>query len=145
MEFEWVRGHSNHALNEAADTRARAAAGAYQQGTEVPAGPGFTGLPGTASTDEAPAEEVPAAEEAPAGRAAEEVPAGVATPAAEEPAAGHEDPVAEPSASDSVTVSCRLPRELADEIVRRAGESGLHPQAELVAVITAGMGSRYSA
>ena len=43
--FEWVKGHVGHVLNEAADARARAAAAAYQRGTEVPAGPGF----GTAS------------------------------------------------------------------------------------------------
>jgi ribonuclease HI len=42
-EFEWVRGHAGHELNEAADLRARAVAAAYQQGTVVPAGPGFAG------------------------------------------------------------------------------------------------------
>jgi len=39
--FEWVKGHVGHVLNEAADARARAAATAYQRGTEVPYGPGF--------------------------------------------------------------------------------------------------------
>ncbi|WP_210481633.1 RNase H family protein [Naasia sp. SYSU D00948] len=39
--FEWVKGHVGHVLNEAADARARAAAAAYQRGTEVPTGPGF--------------------------------------------------------------------------------------------------------
>jgi ribonuclease HI len=39
--FEWVKGHVGHVLNEAADARARAAATAYQRGTEVPTGPGF--------------------------------------------------------------------------------------------------------
>ncbi|WP_127841567.1 ribonuclease H family protein [Actinomyces wuliandei] len=42
VRFEWVRGHVGHMLNEAADTRARAAATAYQQGRAVPAGPGWT-------------------------------------------------------------------------------------------------------
>ena len=41
--FEWVKGHVGHVLNEAADARARAAATAYQQGLEVPTGPGFGG------------------------------------------------------------------------------------------------------
>lgn len=41
VHFEWVKGHSGHLLNEAADARARAAATAYQQGTPVDRGPGF--------------------------------------------------------------------------------------------------------
>ncbi|WP_369696167.1 ribonuclease H [Brevibacterium sandarakinum] len=41
IEFEWVKGHNNHAMNEAADERARAAATAYQKNTSVPAGPGY--------------------------------------------------------------------------------------------------------
>ena len=40
--FQWVRGHTGHPLNEKADTLARAAATAYQQGTPVAAGPGFS-------------------------------------------------------------------------------------------------------
>ena len=39
--FEWVKGHANHPLNEAADTRARAVSEAYQRGATVPVGPGF--------------------------------------------------------------------------------------------------------
>ncbi len=41
--FEWVRGHIGHPLNEAADTRARGAAEAFQRGVEPDAGPGFPG------------------------------------------------------------------------------------------------------
>jgi len=41
--FEWVRGHIGHPLNEAADTRARGAAEAFQRGAEPDAGPGFPG------------------------------------------------------------------------------------------------------
>jgi ribonuclease HI len=40
--FEWVKGHANHPLNEAADTRARAASEAFQRGRPVDAGPGWT-------------------------------------------------------------------------------------------------------
>ncbi|MDO4900589.1 ribonuclease H [Actinomyces sp.] len=42
VRFEWVRGHVGHPMNEAADQRARAAATAYQRGTTVPTGPGWT-------------------------------------------------------------------------------------------------------
>ena len=41
VEFEWVRGHAGHELNEAADTRARAVAEAFQRGAEPDAGPGL--------------------------------------------------------------------------------------------------------
>ncbi|HXD60664.1 MAG TPA: ribonuclease H [Lacisediminihabitans sp.] len=51
--FEWVRGHVGHVLNEAADARARGAAEAYQRGTPVPSGPGWTG--GTGHSITAPA------------------------------------------------------------------------------------------
>jgi ribonuclease HI len=41
VTFEWVRGHSGHELNDAADERARAAATAYQAGKQPQTGPGF--------------------------------------------------------------------------------------------------------
>lgn len=43
VEFEWVKGHAGHELNEAADDRARAAATAYQRGKAPEEGPGFAG------------------------------------------------------------------------------------------------------
>ncbi|GAB3128223.1 RNase H family protein [Glaciibacter psychrotolerans] len=40
--FEWVKGHANHPLNEAADERARAVSEAYQRSSAIPEGPGWT-------------------------------------------------------------------------------------------------------
>jgi len=42
VSFQWVKGHAGHPLNEKADDLARAAATAYQQGTKVATGPGFS-------------------------------------------------------------------------------------------------------
>lgn len=41
VQFEWVKGHAGHPLNEAADLRARSAATSFQRGEAVNAGPGF--------------------------------------------------------------------------------------------------------
>lgn len=41
VTFEWVKGHTNHRMNEAADVRARNAATAYQRRQPVNAGPGW--------------------------------------------------------------------------------------------------------
>lgn len=47
VRFEWVKGHAGHALNEAADLRARAAAEAHKSGRQVPRGPGLTNVIGS--------------------------------------------------------------------------------------------------
>jgi ribonuclease HI len=41
ITFQWIKGHSGHPLNEAADTRANAAAKAFQAGKSVDEGPGL--------------------------------------------------------------------------------------------------------
>ncbi|MCU1638760.1 MAG: ribonuclease [Microbacteriaceae bacterium] len=48
--FEWVKGHANHPLNEAADARARAVAEAFRRGSVVPSGPGWAGAGGVVVT-----------------------------------------------------------------------------------------------
>ena len=58
--FEWVKGHANHPLNEAADSRARAVSEAFQRGLPIPAGPGWV------RAGEAPRAAAPAAPAAPA-------------------------------------------------------------------------------
>lgn len=42
VDFEWVKGHTGHPLNERADELARAVATAYQEGTVPETGPGFS-------------------------------------------------------------------------------------------------------
>ena len=54
VSFEWVRGHSGHPLNEAADDKARAAATAYQRRVSVESGPGWTRGENKGTTTTAP-------------------------------------------------------------------------------------------
>lgn len=60
--FEWVKGHANHPMNEAADARARAVSEAFQNRSPIPTGPGWThdGAP-AAPAASAPAAPAPAA------------------------------------------------------------------------------------
>lgn len=51
VTFEWVKGHAGHAMNEAADLRARAVAEAFQRGAEPDAGPGLADAPAPLSLD----------------------------------------------------------------------------------------------
>lgn len=41
VEFEWVKGHAGHAMNEAADRRANAAATAFSKQQDPAVGPGY--------------------------------------------------------------------------------------------------------
>ncbi|WOF24302.1 ribonuclease HI [Microbacterium betulae] len=43
VSFSWIKGHSGHPLNEAADRRANGAAQAFQRGDEPQRGPGLGG------------------------------------------------------------------------------------------------------
>lgn len=53
-EMVWVKGHAGHELNEAADSRANAAAQAFKEGREPETGPGFPGSPRTTGEQSAP-------------------------------------------------------------------------------------------
>jgi ribonuclease HI len=44
VRFQWVKGHSGHDLNEAADRLANAAACTFRDGVPCPTGPGFPGV-----------------------------------------------------------------------------------------------------
>ena len=55
VEFEWVKGHSGHAMNEAADRRANAAATAFSRKQDPDIGPGYPGASTPSESGEAPA------------------------------------------------------------------------------------------
>lgn len=57
LKFQWVKGHSNHELNEAADQRARAVATAIRDKGEPDLGPGLGTSEKTEVTAGEPAEE----------------------------------------------------------------------------------------
>ncbi|GAA1624543.1 MULTISPECIES: ribonuclease H [unclassified Brevibacterium] len=116
VEFEWVKGHNNHAMNEAADERARAVATAYQKGTAVPEGPGY--VPAGTSVS------VEAGTESPANAQVEPE----ASAFAEAPAPGGDT-------GDTTVVSTRVARTIADELVSRARAQGVHPQEYLADLI----------
>ena len=93
VEFEWVKGHSGHAMNEAADKRANAAATAFSKKQDPQVGPGYRASGGGAGAAAAPAMEMPPApaqSAAPARSAAPALPprggAGTDSPATPEPA-----------------------------------------------------------
>ena len=54
VTFEWVRGHAGHAMNEAADQRARAVAEAFRRGAVPELGPGLETAPEPLRLDPSP-------------------------------------------------------------------------------------------
>ena len=68
VDFEWVKGHAGHVMNEEADRLAQAAAAAFRDGDTPDPGPGWTpGETPPARPDAALQVELPADEPAPAG------------------------------------------------------------------------------
>ncbi|MGC3021144.1 RNase H family protein [Brevibacterium sp. FAM 24630] len=127
VEFEWVKGHNNHAMNEAADDRARAAATAYQKGTKVPEGPGYVPA-GTPSSSAAPATDSGLTTEPAADSGTDSGPTAASAPVSEAaPGAGSQEP--------TTVVSCRVPVSVADELVARAQARDIHPQEFLAELI----------
>lgn len=126
VEFEWVKGHSNHAMNEAADDRARAAATAFQKGTPVPEGPGYVpaGTPVSVGATPEPAE---------AGAESASTP--LTDPAPTDPAPTSEAGAEATAAEATTVVSTRVPSRVADALVSRARARGIHPQEYLAELI----------
>ncbi|MGO1409610.1 MAG: RNase H family protein [Brachybacterium sp.] len=60
VEFEWVKGHSGHAMNEAADSRANAAATAFSTKQDPQVGPGYRGSGGASAAPASAAAPEPA-------------------------------------------------------------------------------------
>lgn len=132
VEFEWVKGHSNHAMNEAADDRARGAATSYQKNTKVPAGPGYVPAGTSESIAATSAREAHSSPEAPTVTDASMAASGAEALNAE----AAETPATAGSAAATTTlVSCRVPTYIADELVTRAQSQGIHPQEFLADII----------
>lgn len=64
VEFEWVKGHSGHVMNDAADRRANAAATAFSKQQDPQVGPGYRSNSAPSAPSAAPVAPAPAAESA---------------------------------------------------------------------------------
>jgi ribonuclease HI len=129
--FEWVKGHANHPLNEAADARARAVSEAYQRGGPIPKGPGFV----RAGTPAAPA--APAAGAAAGAASREQKPAVRPAVAAPPARAAHPELFSFDDATDAAVheVSLVLSAEQHARLSERATRLGVSVEDALRALI----------
>ena len=121
--FEWVKGHANHPLNEAADSRARAVSEAYQRNASIPAGPGFV------AGGPAPTASAARAKSAPATAApATAAPAKVAPAKAAAPKASANLGLFDFEDDRPHTVQVSLSTEELGRLKRRATSRGVSPE-----------------
>jgi ribonuclease HI len=149
VEFEWVKGHAGHSMNEAADRRANGAAVAFSKKQDPDVGPGYRASSGAGDTASAPrlcltpdasADDAPDSAAAPSAAPASSAAAPAddlfslfdadpsdSAPAAEDaPAAGDSDPDASPF-EDIVAREQVLLSDLLRKNPERAAEL-LHPE-----------------
>lgn len=114
--FEWVKGHANHPLNEAADSRARAVSEAFQRNAAIPEGPGWTKGGTPARTTAAQSATKPAAKPA----------ASAAHPGLFD--FDDSDADATPLDADAHSVTLTLSTEEYGRLVQRAKSAGVSPE-----------------
>ena len=122
--FEWVKGHANHPLNEAADARARAASEAFARSRPVPSGPGWV-RHGDAETVEAPAVAwTPVAE-----------PAAQAAPQAAPSLFSFDDDGDDAPAAHTVPVTAQLDGEQLERLRAAASRAGISVEQALARLV----------
>ncbi|GAB2466302.1 ribonuclease HI [Conyzicola lurida] len=119
--FEWVKGHANHPLNEAADSRARAASEAFQRGLPVDSGPGWV-RDGDADTAAPVVAWAPVAEP-------------VAAPAPERAPAPSLFDFDEPDEPATVTVTARLTPQQHERLLALASREGVSVEQALAGLV----------
>lgn len=137
--FEWVKGHANHPMNEAADARARAVSEAFQGRRPLPAGPGWTrdsvhagvGTPlgsGAAASAPQPAPPAQAAQAAPQRADRFEAPAATLQPDLFDFAEFSDDAELSAEAAGWKQLTLTLSTEEHARLVGRARETGVSPE-----------------
>lgn len=127
--FEWVKGHANHPLNEAADSRARAVSDAFQSGRTIPSGPGFVTRDGVRVTSPAATVRSAPAENPAAGPALSLF--DLNDPLADDPEPDSANDSTGATTSDAVELTVRLSADEFQRLSARARTRGVSPEAVL--------------